>query len=261
MADKIITINITDDDESVVAKVDKGQKNEVYSKEQIDEQANNYTKINNVYSKTEIDDKYKVISNTSTLDVSNTKSPFYLNFGTEANKTVSQINVARGTSTPMVGANTYSSGIYVKSSDSFMYLNSSPFSKILTVVSGTNTYTTGERTDGWTRNLAFTVNDVAISAPGFNNTSLRELKENIEDYNENALDLINNLKIVKYDYKDDNAPKNMIGVIVDDESTADDFKDESGNAINIYKMISILTKSVQELSKKLDELKSVTTSD
>ena len=32
MADKIITINITDDDESVVAKVDKGQKNEVYSK-------------------------------------------------------------------------------------------------------------------------------------------------------------------------------------------------------------------------------------
>lgn len=259
MTDKNITINITDNEDERVALVDKGQKNEVYSKEQIDEQANNYAKINNVYSKTEIDDKYNVQSFSKSLRASSS-NVYASNFV----DTVSNGNylITIGYGSGLINTVRYSSNLYVQGNDTFFNLSVDPFSRNAILTAGNIAYNGAPTSStGWSRNLAFTVNDVAISAPGFNNTSLRELKENIEDYNENALDLINNLKIVKYDYKDDNAPKNMIGVIVDDESTADDFKDESGNAINIYKMISILTKSVQELSTKIIELKSVTTSD
>ena len=259
MTDKNITINITDDNESLIAKVDRGQVAEVYSKSQIDNQSNNYAKVNSVYSKAEIDNKYKLRSNSRYLNA-NPGSIYMSNFVDTVSRGSYQITSGYGNGLANTGS--YSSNLYIQSNDAFFNLSVAPFDRVVILTAGNTSYK-GETTssNGWSRNLAFTVNDVAISAPGFNNTSLRELKENIEDYEVNALELINNLKIVKYDYKDDNAPKDMIGVIVDDESTADDFKDESGNAINIYKMISILTKSVQELSKKLDELKSVTTSD
>ena len=83
-------------------------------------------------------------------------------------------------------------------------------------------------------------------------SSLRELKENIVEFDKTALDLVDSLSIVTFDRIDGSA-KNKIGIIADD--SPEEFLTEEKNAVDLYKTIFIQAKAIQELSQELKELK------
>ena len=97
-------------------------------------------------------------------------------------------------------------------------------------------------------------NGTIFKASAFYETSLRKYKENITSYNESALQLVNDLEIVKFD-RNDNLEKNVIGVIADD--TNESFLSNSKDSVDLYKTIFIQAKAIQELSKRLKKLEKI----
>ena len=90
-----------------------------------------------------------------------------------------------------------------------------------------------------------------IEATSFYESSLKKYKKNIKPYNSNALEVINSLNIVTYDRTDTNI-LNKIGIIADDSHK--DMLNEGCTAVDLYKTVFVLAKSVQELSAKIKEL-------
>ncbi len=97
-------------------------------------------------------------------------------------------------------------------------------------------------------------NGTIFKASAFYETSLRKYKENITSYNESALQLVNDLEIVKFD-RNDNLEKNVIGVIADD--TNESFLSNSKDSVDLYKTIFIQAKAIQELYKRLKKLEKI----
>lgn len=88
-----------------------------------------------------------------------------------------------------------------------------------------------------------------IVASSFNKVSSLKYKENIKNYEGNALMLLNNLDVVTYDYI--NGEKNELGFISEySESISTEFND----AIDISKLSSLNTKGIQELDDKYKTL-------
>lgn len=87
-----------------------------------------------------------------------------------------------------------------------------------------------------------------IYAPKFYQSSLRSLKTNIETYRESALDMVNGLNIVEFDYKA--GETNNVGVIAED--THEDFLSTEKDAVNLYNSNFINAKAIQELSAKVE---------
>jgi len=85
--------------------------------------------------------------------------------------------------------------------------------------------------------------------------SARNKKENIHFYTDNATDLINNIKIVDFNYKDDKEKNYKVGFIADD--THEIFSSKNHNIMDGYNCIGMLLKSVQELDTRLKELENV----
>ena len=97
-----------------------------------------------------------------------------------------------------------------------------------------------------------------ISALNVNQRSLESVKKNIEKYEENALDIVNNSEIYNYNFKSENdTDKKHIGFVIPDKGgnykTPDEVISANKEGIETYNMCSILWKAVQELSKKLEE--------
>src|SRR5699024_8882460 len=88
---------------------------------------------------------------------------------------------------------------------------------------------------------------VPMQAEDFIQASSKEIKENIRDFNENATDILNGLKIVNFDYID--GEKNRVGVIAEDSDRI--VYDDS---VSLGDTLFLNTKSIQELSKRMDEL-------
>lgn len=243
MADKIITINITDDDESVVAKVDKGQKNEVYSKEQIDEQVKDYSKKTEVYSKTESDNYgIKNIYKTQLSNVTNNDMNLEYRNGTGLwNNGALNVPYPYGTWVNFVS----SGGNHNNSSN---WIN-----QFLFPAGGGDFYFRNKANSG-----AWSPTYKVITSKDY--TSLSKIKENIEDYKESALELINKLNIVQYD-RIDTKQKGIIGILADADTTNECFLSPTKDYIDVYQTLFVLAKAVQELSSDLENLKSVTTSD
>lgn len=83
--------------------------------------------------------------------------------------------------------------------------------------------------------------------------SARIYKENIQDYIQNAVELINSINIVEFNYKNDPEKNQKIGFIADD--TDAQLASKNHNIMDIYNCIGILLKAVQELSAEIKELK------
>lgn len=96
-----------------------------------------------------------------------------------------------------------------------------------------------------------------VNAKNFNNTSLESTKKNIEKLEENMLDTVKNAELYKYNYKieNDEAKKHIGFVIGENYKTPREAVSNSGEAIDIYSMCSILWKAVQELTQKVEKLK------
>lgn len=100
---------------------------------------------------------------------------------------------------------------------------------------------------------ARTADDTAFSAfagSAFTVGSERAYKTEIEEYNENALEMVKATPIRKYKFIGDEEERERIGLIRDESPnriTTDD-------KVDLYSMVSLLWKSVQELTKKVEEL-------
>lgn len=98
-------------------------------------------------------------------------------------------------------------------------------------------------------NLVVTNN---ITAAAFYESSVRELKENIQPFTQSGLELVEKLDIVTFDRKDKTAV-NKIGIIADD--SPNEFLSEELDAVDLYKTVFIQAKAIQELKSEIDELK------
>lgn len=92
-----------------------------------------------------------------------------------------------------------------------------------------------------------------ISAPGFNNTSKAELKENIEKLKINAVELINNADVYSFSYKN-NPNSQTIGLVIGEGYNTPKEVISNNEAINMYSMNSLSWKAIQELSRKVTDL-------
>lgn len=91
-----------------------------------------------------------------------------------------------------------------------------------------------------------------VTATTFTETSAREKKENIEPL-ESALSLVNKLNPVRYNFIDNTAPE--IGFIADEVyEIFPEFVTENIDGISYSKMVSVLTKAIQELTDKVNKL-------
>lgn len=93
---------------------------------------------------------------------------------------------------------------------------------------------------------------LAINASAFNVASDRRFKSDIKDYEEDALSIVNNLRIRTYK----KSGKHEIGVIADEAPKALLLKDETGDMLSLYDYSSIAIKAIQELTDEVDSLKS-----
>lgn len=97
-----------------------------------------------------------------------------------------------------------------------------------------------------------------ITASKFSQSSSEKQKRNIKDFEENALDIINSLRIREYLRKTSGKvterDKWQVGIIVE-ESASQVLSD--GDSVDIYSYVNILAKAVQELSQEVNQLKGV----
>lgn len=93
-----------------------------------------------------------------------------------------------------------------------------------------------------------------VTAPSFNATSLRAKKTDIVDFNQDALHIIKNVKIVSFYLKEDtNKIDQKVGFIADDTHYL--LATVRHNSMDMGNAIGLLLKAVQELSEELDSLK------
>lgn len=90
-----------------------------------------------------------------------------------------------------------------------------------------------------------------IFASAFNVSSDLSFKENIDDYQESAIDHIKNTKVRTYNLKNDSNKNARIGLIRGEapaQLQADD------DTLDLYQMVSMLWKAVQELTSTVETL-------
>ena len=93
-----------------------------------------------------------------------------------------------------------------------------------------------------------------IKASKFVTSSERKYKSKIEDFNDDALELVNGLNIRKYVKNNEDE----IGVIADE--TDERILDKANTGVDLYSFVSVLTKAVQELTDKVEDLENERTS-
>ena len=92
---------------------------------------------------------------------------------------------------------------------------------------------------------------LAINASAFNVASDRRFKSDIQDYEEDALSIVNSLRIRTYE----KSGKREIGVIADEAPDNLLLKDEKGDMLSLYDYSSIAIKAIQELTDEISLLK------
>lgn len=104
-----------------------------------------------------------------------------------------------------------------------------------------------------------------VNAFGFNNISLEEKKKNFEKFN-NALKIIKNTDIYKFNYKGENDDdKKHIGLIIGKKyNYCEDITSKNNDAVDLYSMVGVCFQAIKEqqqiiedLQKQINELKEV----
>jgi len=129
-------------------------------------------------------------------------------------------------------------------------------------ITGKHVYIEGDitSTENLTAYKGINCTDGYVSGKAFINNSREETKKNIKRYTDNAIKIIKDTDIYKFNYKTDNSTsKESIGFVIGDkykyskELTA---VDENGKEIgaNTYNMISIAYKAIQEQQEQIEKL-------
>jgi hypothetical protein len=107
-----------------------------------------------------------------------------------------------------------------------------------------------------TSNILYTnqfIASTSITSPSYNTSSLRSLKENIQPFNQSALDIIDNVDIVSYNLKADEEKHYRVGFIADDTDPI--LSGKKQDHMNLNNILSIAVKAIQELKREIIELK------
>lgn len=96
----------------------------------------------------------------------------------------------------------------------------------------------------------------AVWCTKVNNSSRAELKKNFEKL-KNAMDIINAIDIYKYNFKNekDETKKNIGLVIGDDFRYSKEVTDEKNASVDLYSLISVCVKAIQEQQEQINQLK------
>lgn len=92
-----------------------------------------------------------------------------------------------------------------------------------------------------------------VNAGSFNSSSSKKLKENIKYYEEKGLDIIKQLEIVTFNFKNDVEKRKHIGIIA--ENSPKEILSNDGKALSTTDSIGVLFKAVQEIFIELEEIK------
>lgn len=112
----------------------------------------------------------------------------------------------------------------------------------------------------WENTVSSAVNDSIvrrtgtgeIHASGFNSTSSRKYKENIVEYKEDAQELIDQIKVVSYNYIEDKAKTPKVGFIAEDTDTL--LSTPAQDSMDVTNVLGVLLKAVQQMNRKLEAL-------
>lgn len=86
--------------------------------------------------------------------------------------------------------------------------------------------------------------------------SLEELKKDFEEYNDSALDVVNNIDIYKYRYKTEDDTKKHIGFVIGDNyKYSQEVTNKDNDGVDLYSFVSVCCKAIQEQQKEIEELK------
>lgn len=95
-----------------------------------------------------------------------------------------------------------------------------------------------------------------VDALTISQRSLEKVKKNIEKADINAIELIKNSDIYKYNLKsEEDTDKKHIGFVIGDKyNTPNEVIAKSGEGIDTYSMSSIMWKAIQELTTRVEQL-------
>ena len=95
-----------------------------------------------------------------------------------------------------------------------------------------------------------------IASGDFNDTSDLSLKKNVRDLDKTGLEIIKEIKPRKFDWKQENKGNNIFGFIAQEleEVMPTAVIQSEVKSINVTSIVSVLVKSVQELTKKVEIL-------
>ena len=95
-----------------------------------------------------------------------------------------------------------------------------------------------------------------ITCVSLTQTSEEDKKKNFEKL-QNALDIINNIDIYKYNYKheQDNSKKHIGLVIGKNYKYSKEVTSENNDSVDIYSFVSVCCKAIQELQQEIEELR------
>lgn len=93
-----------------------------------------------------------------------------------------------------------------------------------------------------------------VQASGFNNKSLERYKENINQWEDDALSVISKeTELYTFKYKNSDNDKKHYGLVIGDEyKTHENFVD--GDGVNLYDMITHSFRAIQQLNEKVEAL-------
>ena len=102
------------------------------------------------------------------------------------------------------------------------------------------------------------VDENGCSSTSFNNISLESSKKNFEKF-KNALEIVENTDVYKYNYKnEDYNHKKHIGLVIPDEGgnykTPVELTNQNDDAIDIYSMTSICLQAIKEQQEQIENL-------
>lgn len=96
---------------------------------------------------------------------------------------------------------------------------------------------------------------IKVQATNFVNSSTETLKKNIEEWEKPALDIIDEAKVYKYHFKDqEEEEKRNLGFIIE-RGVPEEAITEDKQAVDSYALLAVLWKAVQELSAEVAELR------
>lgn len=98
-----------------------------------------------------------------------------------------------------------------------------------------------------------TERDIDVSATKFITRSSELYKKNINEFKENALDIVRKAKAWTYEFKNDEIHRENLGFIIE-RGVPSIAQENDGKSIDSYAMLAIAWKAIQELEEKVEKL-------